>query len=296
MLLLGGSLRRLFGRLLDAVFAIEPLDAPRGIDQALCASIKGMALRANLDVKLFERRARFEGVAAGTDDSAAAVFRMDSSFHFCFSNSSAYCVAGYHRKVSRTIRPLRRPFRAFRIANRHLVRSNNNHDLRDCHLRRIFARETRAAPTTANAGFAPDSRTLFAPIVYLAPPGPARASRAIAILNRQLDFQRKISFHPKIGAVASESRRPAAAATIDHDPRRRALLEARYPMARQARRHASDLRRGAARRRRLSLHARPRIGAVPRNPRASRESSDSSPPGIRPRTTFRASPARSAAS
>ncbi|MGA7871247.1 MAG: hypothetical protein WCA22_10140 [Candidatus Binatus sp.] len=51
----------------------------------------------------------------------------------------------------------------------------------------------------AGEGFAPDSQTLFAPIIYLAPPGPARASRAIAILDRQLDFQRKISFHPKLG-------------------------------------------------------------------------------------------------
>src|SRR5260221_3925545 len=116
MLLLGGGFRGLFGRLLDAVLAIEPLDAPRGIDQTLCASVKGMALRADLDVKLFERRARFEGVAARTDYGAAAVFRMDSSFHFNFPNSSTYCVAGYHRKVSRTIRPLRLPFRAFQIA------------------------------------------------------------------------------------------------------------------------------------------------------------------------------------
>src|SRR5258708_25368984 len=116
MLLLGGGFRCLFGWLLDAVLAIEPLDAPCGIDQALCASVKGMALRADLDVKLFERRARFEGVAARTDYSAAAVFRMDSSFHFNFPNSSTYCVAGYHPKVSPTIRPLRPPFLDFRIS------------------------------------------------------------------------------------------------------------------------------------------------------------------------------------
>ena len=204
MLLLGGSFRRFFGRLLDAVFAIEPLDAPRGIDQALRASVKGMALRADLDVKLFERRARFEGVAARTDDSAAAVFRMDSSFHFNFSNSAAYCVAGYHRKVSRTIRPLRLPFRAFRIA---LATSFAAIIITIC-ANATYAASSPAkpasAPTASNAGFAPDSRTLFAPIVYLAPPGPARASRAIAILNRQLDFQRKISFHPKIGASLQE--------------------------------------------------------------------------------------------
>ncbi|HLX04481.1 MAG TPA: hypothetical protein VKR28_03050, partial [Candidatus Binatus sp.] len=56
-----------------------------------------------------------------------------------------------------------------------------------------------SAPTAANSGFAPDSRTLFAPILYLAPPGPARASRAIEIFDRQLAFQRKLSFHPKLG-------------------------------------------------------------------------------------------------
>jgi hypothetical protein len=52
--------------------------------------------------------------------------------------------------------------------------------------------------TTANPGFAADSRTLFAPVIYLASPGPGRGSRAIAIFDRQLDFQRKISFHPKL--------------------------------------------------------------------------------------------------
>jgi len=59
-------------------------------------------------------------------------------------------------------------------------------------------------PLAPTPGFAPDDRTLFAPIVYLAPPGPARASRAIAILNRQLDFQRKISFHPKLAPALQD--------------------------------------------------------------------------------------------
>jgi len=58
---------------------------------------------------------------------------------------------------------------------------------------------TPAKPAPApTSGFAPDDQTLFAPIVDLAPPGPARASRALAILDRQLEFQRKISFHPKL--------------------------------------------------------------------------------------------------
>jgi hypothetical protein len=200
MLLLGGSLRRLFGRLLDAVLAIEPLDAPRGIDQALCASVKGMALRADLDVKLFERRARFEGVAARTNYSAAAVFRMDSSFHFNFPDSSTYCFTGYHRKVSQTIRPFRRRFRVFRIA---FTTSFAAIIITICAIASYAASslpKPAPAPSAANVGFAPDSSTLFAPIICLAPPGPARASRAIAIFDRQLAFQRKLSFHPKLGA------------------------------------------------------------------------------------------------
>lgn len=59
----------------------------------------------------------------------------------------------------------------------------------------------RAAELHAPAtGFAPQTQTLFAPIVELAPPGPERAARAIAIMDRQLAFQRKLSFHPALGA------------------------------------------------------------------------------------------------
>ena len=83
--LIRGLVSRLLARLLDAVLAVEPLDAARGIDEALGAGIKRMALRANLDVKLFQSRARFKGVAACTSYDAAAVFGMDSRFHFCFS-------------------------------------------------------------------------------------------------------------------------------------------------------------------------------------------------------------------
>ena len=89
MLLRGSLVRalvsRLGARLLDAVFAVEPLDAACGIDEALGAGVKGMAFRANLDVKLFQSRARFKGVAACTGYDAAAVFGMDSRFHFYFS-------------------------------------------------------------------------------------------------------------------------------------------------------------------------------------------------------------------
>ncbi len=204
MLLLGCGFRRLFGRLLDAVLAIEPLDASRCIDQALRASVKRMALRADLDVKLFERRARFEGVAARTNDRAAAVFRMDSSFHFCFSNSSTYCIAGYHRKVSHTIRPMRLHFSLFGSLSSPLAAAII---ITICAIA-TYAASSPSIPRQRQRppipGFAPDSRTLFAPIIYLAPPGPARASRAIAIFDRQLDFQRKISFHPKLAPALQD--------------------------------------------------------------------------------------------
>jgi hypothetical protein len=61
------------------------------------------------------------------------------------------------------------------------------------------ARPPTSPAVPSSHGFAPDNRTLFAPIILLAPPGPARATRAIAILDRQIDFQRKLSFHPKLG-------------------------------------------------------------------------------------------------
>jgi hypothetical protein len=216
MLLFGSGFRRLLSWLLDAVLAIEPLDAPRGIDQALCASVKGMALRADLDVKLLERRARFEGVAARTDNSAAAVFGMDSGFHFNLSSSFSYCIAGYHRKVSQTIRPFLLRFRLFRIA---FATSSAGIIITICAIASYAASsppKPASAPTAAKAGFAPDDQTLFAPIVRLAPPGPARASRAIAIFDRQLAFQRKLSFHPKIG--------PSLQDVIDQLPPRQSTM------------------------------------------------------------------------
>src|SRR5258707_5529637 len=215
MLLFGSGFRRLFGRLLDAILAIEPLDASRCIDQTLRASVKRMALRADLDVKLFDRRARFEGVAAGADDCAAAVFRMDSSFH-CYISNFRYCIVGYHRKVSQTIRAFLLRFRLFRIA---IVTSSAAIIITICAIASYAASsppKPAPAPKATNAGFAPDTQTLFAPIVCLAPPGPARASRAIAIFDRQLAFQRKLSFHPRIG--------PSLQKVVDEMPPRQSTM------------------------------------------------------------------------
>jgi hypothetical protein len=127
---------------------------------------------------------------------------MDSGFHFNFSMPSTCCVAGYHRKVSQTIRAPLIPLRVFRIA---LAASFAAILITICAIASYAASappkpaaKPVSTPPTAGPGFAPDSQTLFAPILYLALPGPARASRAITIFDRQLDFQRKLSFHPKL--------------------------------------------------------------------------------------------------
>jgi hypothetical protein len=65
-------------------------------------------------------------------------------------------------------------------------------------------------------GFSPANQTLFAPIVELAPPGPARAARAVAIMDRQLAFQRKLSFHPALG--------PSLQKVVDELPPRQSTL------------------------------------------------------------------------
>jgi hypothetical protein len=65
----------------------------------------------------------------------------------------------------------------------------------------VHTQEPKAAAKPlpmAAPGFAPDSETIFAPIIELASPGPDRAARAIVILDRQLAFQRAISFHPEL--------------------------------------------------------------------------------------------------
>ena len=63
---------------------------------------------------------------------------------------------------------------------------------------------TADSATSSPAGFAAADQTLFAPVVQLAPPGPARAARAVAIFDRQLVFQRKILFHPEIDAALEQ--------------------------------------------------------------------------------------------
>ncbi len=184
--------------LLKSVFALEALDTTRSVDQALLPGVKRMTVGANLDVHLWDRRASLESVTAGTCNNAAVIFGMDFGFHLLNSNHAVLSQQGYHPRRSQTIDRLHHLTRnytaamaviaTFLVASPALARS---------HQKKAPIPLATATPAT---GFAPDSETLFAPILELAPPGPGRAARAIAIADRQLDFERKISFHPEFSA------------------------------------------------------------------------------------------------
>jgi len=68
----------------------------------------------------------------------------------------------------------------------------------------------------ASRAFLPAERTVFAPIVALAPAGPQRASRAIDRLDRWLQLQRRILFHPQWD--------PPLEALVDRLPPRQSTL------------------------------------------------------------------------
>ena len=65
------------------------------------------------------------------------------------------------------------------------------------------------------SGFAPSERSDFAPILKLATPGPRRAERAMAVLDRQLVFQRQV-LHPEYS--------PALSVLLDQIPPRNSTL------------------------------------------------------------------------
>jgi hypothetical protein len=71
--------------LLLAVLAIEAFHAAGGIDEPLGTGVVRMAIRADFDLDRGVRRMRFESIAASAGYHAAAVLRMDSSFHVTVS-------------------------------------------------------------------------------------------------------------------------------------------------------------------------------------------------------------------
>jgi hypothetical protein len=202
LLLRAGHRRSFLGRFLNPVLTIEPLDATRGIDQTLLAGVKRMTVRADFHVKLVHGRTGFKSISTCASHNAAVIFGMNCSFHLTYPRSRQ---SRYHPKDKHTIQPVNDPrrrilaaflgFVALAYANAGIARGEPT----------VPKPATSPSPAAASpavaipSGFAPPSRTELAPILKLAPPGPRRAERATAILDRQLAFQRQ-ALHPEFSA------------------------------------------------------------------------------------------------
>jgi hypothetical protein len=175
--------------LLQSVLALEALDAPRGVDQALLAGVKRMTVRADLDVQLIDGRASLKGVAAGAGDYTAAVFGMNFGSHLGESNHSLLFRQRYHHPSHQTI-----PLLSTAILRCASVACVTLLVLAGTGLARA---ETPATHPVPAPGFSAPGESIFNTVLALAPPGPSRAQRSLAIADRQLDFQGKIWLHPE---------------------------------------------------------------------------------------------------
>lgn len=204
--------------LLDAVFALEALDPSRSIDQALLAGVKRMTFRTHFHVQFAHRGACFKRVSACATYYASVIFGMNSSFHLTNSRRPLPN-QGYHPGPNRTIEP-RNHFKltilaALAMAVLALGTSRAPSRI-ESSAEPSPAPSMRPAPVAAvPAGFAPPERTLFASVLRLAAPGPRRAERATALLDRQLDFQLKAlhpEFSPQLDALSDKI--PARQSTL----------------------------------------------------------------------------------
>jgi hypothetical protein len=202
--------------LLYAVAPVEALDPARGIDEALLSGVKRMALGTDFDVEFAHRRAGLKSVAARAGNNAATVFGMDCGFHLFNSQGQVSCRKRYHPLRSHTIHSpdpflptklttilifaILTTLAAIPAATLAIAAPANSAAAVDSRPKapKAATRTPPSEPANPAPGFAPDSETIFAPILELAPPGPGRAARAIAIFDRQLAFQRAISFHPEL--------------------------------------------------------------------------------------------------
>jgi len=179
-----------FRRLLESVLAIETFHASCRIDQPLLAGVERMTVGTDLDVKLIDRRTSFKGISACARDYAPMVFGMDCSFHL---TCPWYRQKRYHPQDNHTIRLVNvQRVRVIAIVVGFLafgqpVGAMGGDD----------SSHSRGSITTSvTSGFAPPARTSFAPLLELVSPGPRRAERAMAVLDRQLIFQRQ-ALHPE---------------------------------------------------------------------------------------------------
>jgi hypothetical protein len=194
--------------LLQSVLALEALDASRGVDQTLLTGVKRMTVRADLDVQLFDGRASLKGVAARAGHYAAAVFGMNLGFHLGESNHSFLLRKRYHHPSHQTI-----PWFSTRIPRRVSAACAT---LLVLAATSIACAETRAPHLVPAPGFSSPAETILNTVLALAPPGPSRAQRSLAIADRQLDFQGKIWLHPEFS--------PAVRKLLDQLPPRQATL------------------------------------------------------------------------
>lgn len=181
--------------LLDAVLALESLDTAGRIDEPLLARIERMAVRANFDMKLSERGARFKSVPACAGYHASAVFRMGFGFHLTRRDRTIPVWSEYHRPSFQTIRtrePQLRPLTTLSLVLALILPGSAT-------AAALPAAASPPASAQAAPGFSPPGQTMFAWVLQFAPPGPNRAARAIDAFSRQLAFHRKIAFHPQFG-------------------------------------------------------------------------------------------------
>ena len=194
--------------LLQSVLALEALDAPCGVDQTLLAGVKRMTVRADLDVQLFGRRAGLKGVAARAGHYAAAVFGMNLGFHLGESNHSFLFRQRYHHPSHQTI-----PWLCWAIFRCACAACAALLVLTATGVARAEGPATGPVPAP---GFSAQGETIFNTVLALAPPGPSRAQRSLAIADRQLDFQGKIWLHPEFS--------PPVRKLLDELPPRQATL------------------------------------------------------------------------
>src|SRR5882762_41880 len=89
--LLGGGLLLGRGRGSVGVLLLEAIDAALGIDQLLLAGEEGVAIAADIEVKVAVRGAGLPGGAARAVDLGGGIGGMDVLAHVCFSRMPADC-------------------------------------------------------------------------------------------------------------------------------------------------------------------------------------------------------------
>jgi hypothetical protein len=84
------------GASLQAIFLLELLHPPGGIDEFLLASVEGVALGANLHANLWPCRTRVDHLTTGTNNRTIDILRMDLGFHATLLDKAARSLVVSH--------------------------------------------------------------------------------------------------------------------------------------------------------------------------------------------------------